>query len=341
MLKRILYSLVLALLFVAPLSGQVKFDIEAPSVVGQGERFTVKFTANSRVESFNPPTISGAAVLVGPVPSSSSYTQIINGKRSSSYEHTYSYVLQAGDNSVVAISAASATIDGAQYSSRPVTIEVVSDGTPSSQSQQNQYSQQSQQSQQVQQNQQVQYDDDNERDNITYGKADIFLRLHLNKTRVVKGEPIIATLKIYTRSGIAGFEDIKFPVFNGFWSQELESPQNINFAREKVGNQIYNSALLRRYVIIPQQVGTLNIDPAEMVCQVQVMERGATGRSILDDFFGVDTYSIQKKRLVTGKQSVVVQPLPQGAPESFGGTLGAVRSLGPLQGQHVHHIHRG
>ena len=89
------------------------------------------------------------------------------------------------------------------------------------------------------------YDDSYDSDNITYGKADIFLRLYLNKTKVVKGEPIIATLKIYTRSGIAGFEDVKFPVFNGFWSQELETPQNINFSRERVDNQIYNSALLR------------------------------------------------------------------------------------------------
>lgn len=328
MLKRF-FTIAVVIFCTTCLMGQTQFDIQAPSVVSQGERFTIKFKANARIDNFSSPDISGAAVLAGPVPSESSYTQIINGKRTDSYEHTYTYVLQAGDQSVIAISQATANIDGKSYNSRPVTIEVVSSGAASSASPASSTSSQTASPLPSSANSSSNpnsafdnYDDSYDSDNITYGKADIFLRLYLNKTKVVKGEPIIATLKIYTRSGIAGFEDVKFPVFNGFWSQELETPQNINFSRERVDNQIYNSALLRKYVIIPQQTGTLTIEPAEIVCQVQVMERAPRGRSIFDDFFGTDTYSIQKKKLSTGKKSVVVNSLPSGAPADFGGGVG-------------------
>lgn len=320
MLKRF-FNIILALVVLCTAGySQTSFTVQAPSVVSQGEQFSVKFVANGRIENFTPPTFSGAQVLAGPAPSQSSYTQWINGKKSSSFEHTYTYVLLAGDQSVIAISQASATIGGSQYNSRPVTIEVVSGGSASRNSGSSQNSGQSSTS-----GGNSSYSDfygEQESDNITYGKADLFLRLHLSKTKVVKGEPIIATLKLYTRSGIAGFEDVKFPVFNGFWNQEIETPQNVNFSREKVGNQIYNSALLRKWVIMPQQTGTLTVDAAELVCQVQVMEKGQSGRSIFDDFFGIDNYTVQKKKLSTGTHNITVMPLPSGAPDDFGGGVG-------------------
>lgn len=319
------YSTIIALLLFTSLYAQATFEIQAPNVVGRNERFIIKFVANSRIDSWEPPKISGASVLAGPTVSTMSNVQFINGKRTDAFEQAYTYVLLAGDQSVIAISNATATIDGKQYSTRHKTIEVVNDasssGTNSSSS-----GSSNQSSSGGAYNINDDYDDNyygtSYDDEITYGKADLFLRLHLSKTKVVQGEPIVATLKLYTRSGIAGFEDVKFPVFNGFWSQEIDVPQNITFSREKVGNQIYNSALLRRYVIIPQQSGSLKIDPADIVCQVQVMERPQRGRSIFDDLFGDNSYSIQRKRLTSGSQTINVSPLPSGAPASFGGAVG-------------------
>ena len=149
----------------------------------------------------------------------------------------------------------------------------------------------------------------------------MFLKLTFSKTNVVKGEPIIATLKLYTKVPIAGFEDIKFPVFDGFWNQEIETPQNINFVRENVDNQIYNSAVLRKYMLLPQQTGTLTIKPAEMICQVQVRSAYSGGRSIFDDFFD-SGYQVVKKRVNSGEAKIKVSPLPAGAPVAFGGGVG-------------------
>ncbi len=297
---------------------QNSFKVEAPNVVGQGERFLVKFIASGDVASFARPSFSGADVIAGPTTSTSSFTSIVNGKRTSSYNVTYTYVLEAGESGSINISEASAEIEGSTYTTKPLTIEIVENAqgqtTQTTQAQQTQS-----QAQQSQAGSAFSNEDDSA---VSYGKADLFLRMSLNKTKVVKGEPIIATLKIYTRSQIVAFEDIKWPVFNGFWSQETEAPQNLSFNREKVGNQIYQSAVIRRYMLMPQQTGTLTIDPSEMVCQVEVLNRPQRSRSILDDLFDMDSYSTVRKRLSTGALKVQVSDIPSGAPSTFGGGVG-------------------
>ena len=309
---------------------QNSFKVEAPNVVGEGERFLVKFVANGEVSNFNPPSFSGADVIAGPTTSTSWSSTIINGKRSSSYTKTYTYVLEASDQETVSVSSASAEIEGTVYTTKSLSIEVVKGSSSQSSATQGQNQQQasgqpSAASSQPQ-NRSQDYDDD---PGITYGKADLFLRLSLNKTKVFKGEPITAVLKIYTRSNIVGFDDIKWPVFNGFWSEETEAPQNLNFVREKVGNQIYNSAVIRRYMLMPQKSGALTIDPAEMVCQVEVASR-PRGRSILDDFFDMVDHNYVKKRLSTGKITVNVSEIPSGAPSTFGGGVGKLNMTARL-----------
>ena len=116
---------------------------------------------------------------------------------------------------------------------------------------------------------------------------DIFLTLDLSRTNVVVGEPITATLKLYQRVNVAGFENVTFPDFNGFWSQEIEAPTNIEFAREVYDGQIYNSALLRKFILIPQQQGAVKISPADLVCLINVRVASA-GNSIFDGFFDGD-----------------------------------------------------
>ena len=321
-------SLIVSLVLSAScLWAQNSFKVEALNVVGEGERFLVKFVANGEVSNFTPPSFAGADVIAGPTTSTSWSSTIINGKRSSSYTKTYTYVLEASDQETVTVSSASAEIEGTSYTTKSLTIEIVKGSSNQQSSSQTQQAQPSAASSQAQtQSRSQDYDDD---PGITYGKADLFLRLSLNKTKVFKGEPVTAVLKIYTRSNIVGFEDIKFPVFNGFWSQETEAPQNLNFVREKVGNQIYNSAVIRRYMLMPQKSGTLTIDPAEMVCQVEVTSR-PRGRSILDDFFDMVDKDYVKKRLSTGKLTVHVSEIPSGAPSSFGGGVGKLNMTARL-----------
>lgn len=274
---------------------QVSFHVDAPRVVEVDESFRVVFISNADPTSFETPAISGFDVLAGPSTSRMSSTQIINGKKSESFEVSYTYILQAKNQGKFTIPAASVMVEGKRYSSQPVTIEVVKgsgeskkDGAASS--------------------------------GAGVGSNDIMLRLALSKTRVVKGEPITVTLKLYTKVPISGFEDVKFPSFNGFWSQEIETPQKIEFVRENINGAIYDAAVLRRYLLIPQQTGQIQIDPSELVCIVQIKNQSNTQRSVFDDFFS--DYQTIKKRITSPVNKVSVEALPSGAPSSFNGAVG-------------------
>ena len=72
---------------------------------------------------------------------------------------------------------------------------------------------------------------------------DLFLRFSLSRSEVVIGEPVTASLKLCQRVNIAGFENAKFPSFNGFWSQEVVAPTNLEFRQEQSGGHIYDAAL--------------------------------------------------------------------------------------------------
>ena len=287
-------------------SAQHSFVAEAPRVVGLNKPFQIVFTADAEITGFTPPTFEGLNVLIGPTPSHMSSTQIINGKRTDFLQVSYTYVVEAKAAGKVKVSSASAVLDGKTYSTKPLEIEAVAtDDAADARS------------------------SGDDAENASAGRRgasgevsneDIYLRLTFSKTNVVKGEPIIATLKLYTRVPVERFEDIKFPVFNGFWSQEIETPQNINFTEEAVGNQIYHVAVLRKYMLLPQQTGEITVNPAEMICQVQVMTSRGLPRSIFDDFF--DTYQTVKKRVSTQTARIQVRPLPGGAPASFGGGVG-------------------
>lgn len=278
---------------------QSKLVVEAPKVVSQDETFRLIFTALGKGDDFTPPVIEGFDVLVGPSVSTTSRTNIVNGKRTDSQETSYTYILRAREEGTFSISSASVKIDGAEHKSNPISIEVVkaevSSGTNPATSPSDQSSSE-------------------------ISNDDIFMRLTLDKRRVMIGEPIVATLKLYSRVNINGFEDIKFPTFNGFWSQEIETPTNITFERENVDGKIYSAGVLRKYVLIPQQTGTIEIDQAEMVCQVEVRNTSSSPRSLFDSFF--DNFRTVRKRVYSPKVRVEVSSLPAGAPASFTGGVG-------------------
>ena len=296
-----LFITVIAGLVALIASAQDVIRVEAPNVVAADEQFNVTFI----IEGENSPsgfTWNGGddfQVLWGPQSGKSVSTQIINGKRTTSSQTTYTYVLRPTGTGKFSIPTATAKVKGKEIRSESRTIEVAAAGASSRQQSQQGSAGRSQQT--------------------GVSDEDIFMILELSRTNVVVGEPVTATLKLYQRVNVAGFENVSFPDFNGFWSQEIEAPTNIEFSREVYDGQIYNSALLRKFILIPQQQGAVRISPAEMVCLVNVRVASA-GHSIFDGFF--DDYRTVRKRVTTKPMTINVSPLPAGAPASFGGGVG-------------------
>lgn len=302
-MRKLLVS-VLLLFIAAAAFAQTDIKVQMHNVVAADEQFNVTFVieGENNPSGFTWEPGDDFSLLWGPQQGRSTSVQIVNGKTTRSVQTTYTYVLKPVKAGKFTIPRASAKVKGEEIFSEPVTVEVVASGAASSSSQQPAQSQSSQRQQGVQ-----------------ISDNDIFLKFSLSRSNVVIGEPIIATLKLYQRVNIAGFESASFPTFNGFWSQEIEAPTNIEFARETYDGQIYNSALLRKFVIIPQQEGSIRIDPAELVCLVQ-MRVSSGGTSIFDGFF--DDYRTVRKKVTSAPVTVNVSALPSGAPSSFGGGVG-------------------
>lgn len=300
---RKLFLTVLLAVSAVVLQAQTSIQVQTHNVVAADEHFNVTFIieGEGKITDFNWAPGEDFQLLWGPQQGRSSSVQIINGKTTKSVQTTYSYLLRPQKPGKFTIPMATAKVKGNEITSRPVTIEVVASGASSQQPAQ----QQSQQSK--------------PRQSAGVGDNDIFLTLNLSRTNVVVGEPITATIKLWQRVNIAGFESAEFPDFDGFWSQEIEAPNNIEFTREAYEGQIYNSALLRKFVLIPQQQGSVTISPAELVCLVNVRVSSG-GNSIFDGFF--DDYTTIRKKVVSKPVTVRVSPLPAGAPASFGGGVG-------------------
>ena len=294
----ILASLALAL----PLSAQT-LEVKAPDLVAADEQFNVTFTydGDDSPSDFSWSPGDDFKLVWGPQKGTSTSISVVNGKRSRTSTTTYTYVLMPKSAGTFTLQPATATARGKQYSSSPKSIQVVSGGQGQSSSQGASQGKSG--------------------TSGTISDADLYLRLVLSKTSAVVGEPISATLKLYQRVNIAGFEDARFPSFDGFWNQEVQAPTSIEFRRENVGGEIFNAAVLRSWNLIPQKAGEMTIDPAELVCLVNVRQASAGSGSIFDSFFQ-DEYRTIRKRVSTPAVKVHVSALPAGAPASFGGGVG-------------------
>ena len=108
---------------------QVSFKVEAPALTALGQPFRVAFSVDAEPErnSFKAPDFAGFEVLAGPSLSTGHSVQFINGRQSSSYNCSYTYVLMPNEAGQFTIGAASITVDNKKYTTKPHLIEVMAE----------------------------------------------------------------------------------------------------------------------------------------------------------------------------------------------------------------------
>jgi hypothetical protein len=281
--------------------------------VAMGEQFQLTFTLSGQGggSNFRPPSFNDFLVLSGP--NQSTNMQIINGAVSSSV--SYTYIIQPRSEGKFVIGSATINVGGKQLRSQPITIEV-SKGAAA----------QSQQSQRQQQ----------QGGSVDISKQigdNLFLRVSVDRSKVYQGEQITVNYKLYWRVSLAGNPSVgKVPALTGFWSEDLETPRQIQITREIVNGKQYNVAVLKKVALFPQHDGTLTIDPMEVECAVQVKTNRRRSNDIFDQFFGNDPFfndpffgGVTTVNYKTKSQPVriTVQSLPAtGIPPGFGGAVG-------------------
>lgn len=285
---------------------EVSFTLNAPMITSVGEAFRIEFELNAKPDdkSFAPPTFENFDVVAGPSISQGSSVQIINGEMTKSVSYAITYVLVPQKAGTFAIAPATIEVKKRSYTTQRTMIEVRDVGADSGSANQG--------------GGQDRRESSESRANRTIGKDDLLLRLNLSSKSVYKGEPIRAILKLYSRVDIAGSEGAKMPVFNGFWSQQIDIEQGPT--RETINGKVYEAFNIAEYLLYPQQDGTLTIEPAELTVVAQVVLQS---NRHFDPFFGGghEVYNI-RRTLKTPQIKVQVKPFPAGAPASFAGAVG-------------------
>jgi hypothetical protein len=296
-MRSLLLTVVLAtFVATASLSQDILVKVDYPTVVAVGEQLRITWTVNATGGEFIAPSFDGFYKLSGPNTSYSSSTQIINGRRTSETSYSYVFYLQALREGKYTIPAAGYTKSGKTYSSEPAEIEVIKDAAGKSTAA-------------------GVRDGTNETSTST---SDIFVRLILSKREVYLGEPVAATVKLYTRTDISGINEVKYPSFNGFLKEEIATPQLTSLTRENVDGVIYGTGVFQKFLLYPQKSGEIIIDPV----QITVLLRQSGGAS--DPFFGdfFQSFTTVPKMVASEAARINVKPLPASQPADFMGGVG-------------------
>ena len=289
---------------------EVVFRAQAPKQVVVGRPFQLTYSVNQRSRDLRAPEFTDFDVLSGPYTSTSSSTSFVNGKRTSSFEQTYTYMLMARTAGTFTIGPATIKVDGENVQSNGVRIQVLpEDEEASPQAPQGRGQSAGQSSSQSSASQGGNVSSEN-----------LFVRTIASKTRVHEQEALMVTYKLYFANvDVAQLtNNTKLPEFTGFLKQELEQGE-IQTELEHYNGRNYQTAVLYRTILYPQHSGEIKIDPAnfEAVLRVQVQQRP---RSIFDDFFG--SYTNVTRMLTAPGVTIHVAALPSGKPAGFSGGVG-------------------
>ncbi len=294
-------SILLTLLFISPYLWAQSFVASvSENQVSESDRFEVTFTFEGKninaLKNFSAPSFKDFRVLSGP--NQSTNMQIINGVSSSSL--AFSYILMPTGIGTFTIGSASIQSEGQTYTTEPLKITVVK-GAPKSK------------------------DDKGTSVSNEEIAKNLFIRASIDKNKVYQGEQVTVTYKLYTRLNIAAQMSVdKLPQYQGFWAEEITTPNNIAFTTEVVDGKQYRVGLLKRAALFPSQFGKLEVTPLELTIPVQV-EKKKKSNNMWDDFFGdpfgraeIIQYSAKSNTL-----KVDVMPLPENnKPASFNGAVG-------------------
>lgn len=304
-----LQSFVVFVFMVINISPLISADIDITtsvdrSVIGVNETFTITVDLKgSKVNNVgNPqmPDVSAFAVYMGNSGTSQNI-QLANGKLSVSKSISYTYM--ATTPGKFTIPPATINLDGKEYRSKPIEIEVVKTAQRPAKPQQRTPTTPSQPSQE-------QSIEDN-----------LFLKVALNKNRVYVNEPVIISYKIYTKVSVTQYGINKLPNTAGFWVEEFPIGNQPRTYEEVIDGKKFTVAEIKRMALFPTDAGKKDIGPMQIECDVRVQTRR---RSIFDSFFDDPFFGRTVRRVVASKPiSIEVLPLPEeGKPANFSGLVG-------------------
>ncbi|MCF7858213.1 MAG: BatD family protein [Candidatus Cloacimonetes bacterium] len=216
---------------------------------------------------------------LGTSSSSSSNYSIINGKMSSKITRNYSYTLRPVGTGNYLIPPITLEIQNKKFTTDPIHIQVVEGSTEPAPPASSNFRSRTDQSSDIADN--------------------LFLRVEISKKNVYLSEPIIVDYKLYSRDDIANLAFAGDTNFEGFWKEDVFTPESINFKQETYRDVRYNVMLMRSVALFPTQTGQLEIPSLSLNVDIREKSRN------FFDFGSTRRYSIQND-----PETIQVKPIP-------------------------------
>jgi hypothetical protein len=266
----------------------------------------------TRVSSFIPPKFKQFQIVEGP--NQTTGYNMVNGNLKEYV--SFSYLLRPGKAGKWVIPAAIARVEGKNYTSNAVEV-VVSKGAVAAPSEESMVAAEELILKPGEQA-------------INKIRNNLFVRLDVDRTAVMVGEPIVATYKLYTRLRSES-RVTERPSFNGFSVYDMVNPDQMEATKEQFQGREYNVYLLRKVQLYPLQAGTFELESLEVTNDIRFISASALDGGYvpsellrelalgLNNSSGIVTESVALKNPPV---SVVVKALPPAEDSSASGAVG-------------------
>ncbi len=302
MQKRFLFILLLIATAFTAVAQQPSFSLVQPRNVVEGRNFRLTFRlSDGEANPPSAPELNGCTLLYGPATSTMQSTQIVNGRMSSSSSIDYSFTYRADKAGTVSVPSVTVQCNGKALTSREATFQILPPDRNST----------------PQNGGRPQPDDVTPAGTPAQISADdLLVRVFFSKNSVYEQEPVVATIKVYTKYDISSFMVTTQPVFEGFLTEEL--PVNLETSMEHYNGQNYHTAVLKRLLLYPQKAGTLSVNSGKYDVTIVQYEQVNMG------FFGTASRPIERNVTTSSNAaSLQVKALPQPKPADFCGAVGS------------------
>ncbi|TAG99557.1 MAG: protein BatD [Sphingobacteriales bacterium] len=210
----------------------------------------------TRVSSFIPPKFKQFQIVEGP--NQTTGYNMVNGNLKEYV--SFSYLLRPGKAGKWVIPAATARVEGKNYTSNAVEV-VVSKGAVAAPSEESM----------VAAEELILKPGEQAVNKI---RNNLFVRLEVDRTSVMVGEPIVATYKLYTRLRSES-RVTQRPSFNGFSVYDMANPDQMDATKEQFQGREYNVYLLRKVQLYPLQAGTFELESLEVTNDIRFIRASA------------------------------------------------------------------
>ena len=172
-------------------------------------------------------------IVTGPLQSSSTNVQFVNGNMTRSSTTKYSWSIMPNRIGKLKIPSLQIDIGKGKYSTTPIIISVLKRGSGPKQK-----------------------------------NPQFFLESSIDKETIYRGEQLTLTYKLFTKIDVTSFEE-EMPSFSGFWIEDLFTPKKLQLRKEVKNGVQYYSAIIKKIALFPTKSGPIKIQPLYAVIGVR------------------------------------------------------------------------